>query len=468
MNRASVAGALRRTGLNSSLILAILAGGCAQASLDHSIASVGDSISPEAFEGARLAPLNARAHMATSLWLLGRAGGRPSDVELAKSGFQTAARLAPDMWEPQIGLAACYFRLGQFDDALSAFALAAERRGRIGDFAMPLALVAYRAHRPGLARLAYALAQTQGSADSAFLASAFAGSDAWHPDAAAVVPAPASATPDADRNVVIEAFIIRDGRMASSVSGLNLLDTLALNFAGTVVNFNRDAGGSTLTNNLQVTLPNLTYSLKLASRDLTRVTLEASPVVIARQGKTSKFLEGGSVLIVPSANGVQPIDKDVGLSLEVTPDRLGSVDVDLHVTLELSNITDRNLNNGPRTASVLETDKTHIEVAARVPFGKAMMIGSLGTLSRHSGDTRSLVAIPLPGFSTRGAQATRRDVVVLISVRRADDEAVAWFDEAAMAKSLFGQPLITSGSYGERPSDTPDPQLERLLMSVKP
>jgi hypothetical protein len=455
--------ALCRALLISGLALAAPLGGCASVSLDKSIARVGASTSPDAYGRARLTPLDARAHMETALWLLGRAGGRPSDIQLARSGFQTAARLAPDMWEPLIGLAACDYRLGEFDEALAALAAAVDRRGEIGDLALPLALVAYRAHHPELARLALAAAPEARGEGAAFLTRGFAGSAAWKPEAAAPGRAPAAPGADADSNVIIEAFMIRDGRSAASTRGLNLLDTLSVSFSGTLVNLVQDTTGASTLSNVEVTLPSLTYSLNLASRDLSQVTLEATPVVMARLAKTSKFTEGGSLLIVPAANGVQPIDKNVGLTLEVTPDRIGPDDVDLTIVLELSNITDRNLNNGARTVSVLDTDKTRIEVAARVPYRKAMMIGSVGSLSRRSGDGRSLVAIPIPGLSTRGSSATRRDVIALISVRRPDDGLPPPVDEAALAKALFGKTLAPGKTYGERPSDTPDPGLLALL-----
>ncbi len=98
-----------------------------------------------------------------------------------------------------------------------------------------------------------------------------------------------------------------------------------------------------------------------------------------------------------------------------------------------------------------------------MPYQKAMMIGSTGTLIRKSGDARALLRIPVPGLSSRTAAADRRDVIALISVRRPEDDTSPPVDEAALAKMLFGKPLPASESYGERPSDTPDPGLERLL-----
>ena len=214
---------------------------------------------------------------------------------------------------------------------------------------------------------------------------------------------------------------------------------------------------------MKLTLPGIAYSLNLASRDLSRVSLEASPVVIGRQGKTSKFLEGGSVLVVPLADNGDPVERDIGIVLEVTPERVGPDDVDLVVVLEFSNISGQSLSDAGRGASLLQTDKTRVEVAVRVPYGKAILVGSAGSLSRRETGNRSLFAAPLPGLSTNGAAASRRDVLALISVRRPGDDAPPRLDAGTIASRLFGTVLPPFRGYGERPSDTPDPGLEALL-----
>jgi len=443
------------------LLTGALAGGCAPASFKRAVELTGTPAVPAGFETARREPLNARAHIETGLDLLAREGRTSADIALAKSGFQTAARLAPDLWEPLLGLAAAHYRLGEHREALAAFSAALERKGSLGDFALPYALVAYRAHEPELARLAFATVSGASGAQVAFLREAFARDDVWRPS-----PAPATTPPETsaeERNILIEAFLIRDSRTAVLNEGINLLDSLALQFGGTLVNYTYDGEGDDFSGDVSVTLPGITYSLNLATRDLSRVSLEASPVVLARQGKTSKFLEGGSVLIVPLADDSDPVERDVGILVEVTPERIGADDVDLNVVLELSNISGQSLSEAGRGASLLQTDKTRVEVTVRVPFRKAVLVGSTGSLSRRETGNRSLVAVPVPGLSANGAGATRRDVLALISVRRAEDEAPPPLDTAALAQRLFGTALPALRTYGERPSDTPDPGLETLL-----
>src|SRR3546814_2870818 len=80
---------------------------------------------------------------------------------------------------------------------------------------------------------------------------------------------------------------------------------------------------------------------------------------------------------------------------------------------------------------------------------------------------RSLVALRGPGLSTKGRGAARRDVLALISVRRAADEGAPPLDADAIAERLFGKALPAPEAYGARPSDTPEPALETLLAGFR-
>src|SRR3546814_14065001 len=125
---------------------------------------------------------------------------------------------------------------------------------------MPYALVAYRAQQPELSRLAFAAATGQAGEGAQFLDQAFAGRDAWHPRTAEEASAPA-APADADRNILIEAFLIRDTRNASMDKGINLLDSLARQFDGTLGNYSYEKETADATGHVPLTLPGNTHSL---------------------------------------------------------------------------------------------------------------------------------------------------------------------------------------------------------------
>lgn len=438
--------------------------GCARFDLSLALDNVAVTPVASGFEMAKREPLNARTHMDAALSLLSRPNRSQADIQLAKSAFQTAARLAPDLWEPMVGLSAAHYRLGDYSGALQAIAKAVEIRGELGPLALPLALVAYRAQEPELAKLAFSKADDASGAGASFLTDSFAIQKIWSPRPS-LVEMPVAAALSEERNVIIEAFMIRDLRSSTTSGGLNLLDSLALNFGGSIVNLTYDKGNADTSGDVSVSLPGVTYSLNLAVNDLSEVLLEATPLVIARQGVTSKFFEGGSVLIVPQGDGTGPVERNVGVILEVTPDRVGEDHVDLTVALELTNITGQDFSGFGSGAGLLQTDTTRIEAAARVPYQKAIIVGSAGSMTRRSSMNNSIFKAPAPGLSKKNSSALRRDVLALVLVRRPDEDYAGNKSSANdLALRIFNQPLANMESYGKRPSDTPDPQIERLLL----
>lgn len=452
-----------------TIAAALTASGCAPATMRGAMHSVGRPAEADGFAAARSNPLSAAAHYETAMSFLTSRPTTRGDLEMALSGFQTAARLAPDLWEPLAGAAIASYQLGNFREAMNLMGQAIERRGSAGPLAMPFALLAYRAGEPELARVALAHADRSASIETDrsslnFLEAAFSGTS-WRPVTVSE-PEPAGAQTSDGQGVVIEAYLIRETRQSGGNRGLNLLDGLSVQFGGTLLNYNYDLSGSgedARTGSMAVTAPAISYSLNLASNTSSRITLEASPLVLAREGHKSKFLEGGSVLIVPLSDDSQPIERDVGITLEVTPQRVGAVDVDLDVVLEMSNITGQSEINAGRGASLLETDKTHVEVSARVPYGKAIVVGSADSLSRRSNDRRSVTGVALPGLSTREQSVGRRDVLVVLSVRSPGGGVSPTRSAAAWSQVLFGTVLPPIALYGCRPSEAPAPNLQKIL-----
>lgn len=457
-----------------ALIAVLTASGCAPVSMRSAMRGVGRPVEAAGFAAARRNPLSAAAHYATAMSFLNGSPATRGDLEMALSGFQTAARLAPDLWEPLAGAALASYQLGNVREAMNLMAQAIERRGAAGPLALSFALLAYRSGEPELARVALARFERAASHDAdreglVFLDAAFAGTG-WRPKpspASAASTVPETAAGDGG-GVVIEAYLIREIRQSAGIRGLNLLDGLSVQFGGTLLNYNYDLSGSspdTRTGNLAITAPAISYSLNLASSAHSHVTLEASPLVLAREGHKSKFLEGGSVLIVPLSDDSQPIERDVGITLEVTPQRVGTADVDLDVVLEMSNITGQSVAAAGRGASLLETDKTHVEVSARVPYGKAIVVGSADSLARRSDNNRSVSGASLPGLSRRSLSVGRRDVLVVLTVRTPDRAGGMVRGADAWSQALFELPLPSTGQYGRRPSEAPAPVLGRILPS---
>lgn len=184
---------------------------------------------------------------------------------------------------------------------------------------------------------------------------------------------------------------------------------------------------------------------------------------MAREGRKSSFSEGGSVLIVPLSDRSQPIERSAGVSLEVTPQRIGLTDVDLDVVLEMSNITGQSSVNVGRGASILETDKTRVEVSVKLPYGNAIVVGSGDSLNRRSTNNSSILPIAIPGLSRRGLSVGRREVLVVLTVRAPNGQNNASRSAAEWSQVLFGTGLALSTQYGRHPSEAPTPNIDMLL-----
>src|SRR5690606_6311009 len=394
-----------------------------------------ESVDPKSlFRRIGAEPTNARLHYDNGVYLLAR--GRYSDLEVARVAFANASRLAPDWWLPEVGLGITEYRLGRYDAALAAFAEAAGRRGNCDGLCYGLALTAYRAGHFGLAARALEAAKRAGPPEkpaerqaAEFLAAALADGPNSRPaeplrqrlQAAAA----AGALPE-DSNISIDAYVIRQSRDSASSNGINLLEALQLQFGSTLINLERtnttgEPASTTRTNSLEVSIPTITYALNIASEDINAFSIEASPSVTAVPGKTSRFFGGANVLIVArSDNSSESGERDIGIDLRVTPNEVTDEYVDLDAVMELSYLTgDITANSG---VVLVNTDKTATEAAAKIPFGRAIALGSSASTTSRIGERGVTGVRNVPGagnlFGVQGASVTRNDVLVLLAVRR--------------------------------------------------
>jgi hypothetical protein len=460
-----------------SLLVSMLVAGCASTPrLDRNLERIGFGDSATAVDGNALfrrigaEPTNARLHFDNGRYLLER--GRRGDLEVARVAFANATRLAPDWWQPQVGLAAAEYGLGHHDAALAAFAEAIELRGGCDGLCYGLAFVAYRAGYFGLAANAHAAARAsavpgEGAAATidAFLSSALSPSAGGH-DAAMLAQrlrGDAAAADLGDGNVSIDAYVIRQSRDAASNAGINLLNALELQFGGTLFaadysKENDDPTSKSTSRSLEVSIPTVSYALNMASTSRSGFSIEASPSVVAVAGKTSRFFEGANVLIVPRGDETEPLERDIGIDLKVTPNEIGDGYIDLTAVLELSNLSGTTIAG--EGATVVQTDKTQAEATARIPFGRAIAFGSGATMTLRDGEAAVPGLRRIPGaarlFGTEQASARRNDVLVLMTARRGIASAQApRIDEEAMSRQLFGRAPAAIARVSRLPSQAP-------------
>ena len=459
-----------------AMLATVSVAGCASTRVDRDLARIGlgpaDAAAGDAlFRRIGAEPTNARLHFDNGRYLLAR--GRQGDLQIARVAFANAARLAPDWWEPRLGLAASEYRLGRYDEALAAFGEAVQLRGQCGTLCYGLAFFAYRAGCFGLASTAFDRARADGSpatdadrAAAAFLDAAFADGpgarDAAPLRALVRGPEPGQAGEDAG-NVSIDAYVIRQSRDSSSSAGINLLNALELQFGATLwgadyTKENDDPTGRSARHGLEVSIPTVSYALNMASTSRSAFSLEASPSVVAVKGKTSRFFEGANVLIVPGGDRTEPIERDIGIELKVTPNEIDEDSIDLNAIMELSNLSASNIVGVG--ATVVQTEKTQAEANARIPFGRAIALGSGATMTVRDGGTAVPGLRRLPGgehlFGSDQASAQRKDVLVLLTARRgvasSDGTRV---DESALSRRLFGADAAHVARVSRLPSEAP-------------
>jgi hypothetical protein len=463
-----------------SLAISALVSGCASTPrLERNLERIGFSDQralPAGTDGEALfrrigaEPTNARLHFDNGRYLLER--GRRGDLEVARVAFANATLLAPDWWQPQVGLAAAEYGLGHHDAALAAFAEAIALRGGCDALCYGLAFVAYRAGYFGLAANAHAAARAstvpgEGAAATvdAFLSAAFSATASGH-DAAMLagrLHGGADAVDLGDGNVSIDAYVIRQSRDASSNAGINLLNALELQFGGTLFaadysKENDDPTSRSTSRSLEVSIPTVSYALNMASTSRSGFSIEASPSVVAVAGKTSRFFEGASVLIVPRGDETEPLERDIGIDLKVTPNEIGEGYIDLTAVLELSNLSGTTIAG--EGATVVQTDKTQAEATARIPFGRAIAFGSGATMTLRDGESAAPGLRRIPGverlFGTEQASARRNDVLVLMTARRGIASAQApRIDEDGLSRQLFGRAPATIARVSRLPSQAP-------------
>ncbi|MDQ2702292.1 MAG: type II and III secretion system protein [Pseudomonadota bacterium] len=463
-----------------SLLASALLAGCASTPrVERNLERIGfsDPDAPSAsvdgndmFRRIGAEPTNARLHFDNGRFLLER--GRRGDLEVARVAFANATLLAADWWQPQVGLAATEYRLGHHDAALVAFSEAIALRGQCDELCYGLAFIAYRAGYFGLAATAHAAARASGAAGEgaaatadAFLSMALSATAEGH-DAAMLarrIHGDAVVAGVGDGNVSIDAYVIRQSRDASSSAGINLLNALELQFGGTLFaadysKANDDPTSKTTSRSLEVSIPTVSYALNMASTSRSAFSIEASPSVVAIAGKTSRFFEGSNVMIVPRGDETEPLERDIGIDLKVTPNEIGDGYIDLTATLELSNLSGTTIAG--EGATIVQTDKTQAEATARIPFGRAIAFGSVAAMTTREGEAEVPGIRRVPGvsrlFGSEQASATRSDVLVLMTARRGIASATApRIDAGEMSQRLFGRAPATVAQVSRLPSQAP-------------
>ncbi len=252
-----------------------------------------------------------------------------------------------------------------------------------------------------------------------------------------------------ERMVVVDVVIIGSTEDVRNVSGLNILNGLAIQFGNTADgtpafsqsrsiandNYSTDDDEQTRTIVRALTVPAIQYSLNIMNSADSNNTILAKPSLIALSGETSSFFSGVSINgAATSGTGDSiSIEREIGVTLSVTPQFLADNRVMLTVDAERTFLMD------PASNVIYEfrmdTSKTTVNANVVMNIGETLVLGGL----TEQQDSDSLDGVPglrrLPViknlFSSEEERRYKKTVTVLLTPRLAVSSEEAKPAEAA-------------------------------------
>lgn len=353
------------------------------------------------------------------------------DAQTAQLHLLTAATLQPD--EPTIffALARAAFCAGDLPLAMKAWnqATALRRPNFVQEYVTGAAVLA-RAGRMDKAQTYLDQLKAIGAPIPAMINLAVAPVS----DNIAVASQPTSSTEGnikAANMGMVDVIILRRDEGSLKTSGINLLDSLNLQFGSTLVNSSwkssrdRIEGGLTsstldIGRDLTVTIPSVSYSLNVANSQGGQSTVQAQQALLIYDGQTSKIHIGSTLTFATDGNLDSTVaTKQDGLNLEIgakfSDD--GSVKLDISASLE-----DFVPGSGPGSfRQSVQTEKTTTSVTVSLKFGETILIasGEQSLNSRSYDRTPLLGSLPLLGnlFNSRVRGTADTSVLILLTLR---------------------------------------------------
>jgi general secretion pathway protein D len=245
----------------------------------------------------------------------------------------------------------------------------------------------------------------------------------------ATTPPPATAA--RRKMATVDVVIIRREEAKVSSSGVNLMDALSLQFGSTLINsersrvFDKQASSVisdtvTTVNNLNLTVPAVTYSLNIANAGGGNSSIQARPTILVYDGETSKLFSGGTLTYAAGGSlSAQSFSKEVGLTLSVTPKFTTEGIITLKISAGLETF-DKGAAGTFKEA--LQTEKSSTDITADLRYGDTVVVSSanFSNLQTTNSGVPVLGDVPILGnlFKRRSNTFDSSDLLILLSVRR--------------------------------------------------
>jgi hypothetical protein len=217
----------------------------------------------------------------------------------------------------------------------------------------------------------------------------------------------------------------------STTRGLNLLDSLSINFSGDILSANwarntswGDTPSNSITRNLASSLAlnvaSVTYSLNLANDSKTHSKIVARPSLVVVDGEKSNIFSGVELTIVTDGQlNSQSLTKKIGLKLTVVPHFIDNHSAQLDVVSELSSITPG--ATGGTFRQQLQTSSSQTNVSAIMKFGQTLLIAGGSSRGESSSSSKTPVMgdflITKPLFNKKTTSQRMFSYVALLTFR---------------------------------------------------
>ncbi|HBC08233.1 MAG TPA: hypothetical protein DC046_11740, partial [Rhodospirillaceae bacterium] len=223
---------------------------------------------------------------------------------------------------------------------------------------------------------------------------------------------------------LLEVIIIRNESSDSSSRGVNLLESLSLQFEGTLINAdyqtaNNTASTATRSHSFNLSVPEVEYNLNIVNDADTLSRILARPSVVAADGETSRFFVGANIIFLTGGDYDSVVERDVGLLIKATPSFLTDDTAKVKVTTEFSE-----LGSGVPIGDLvgINTDKANGELSTVMRFGETLAVSTALSFrnQRDKSGVPMINKIPVlkEFFSTRSDSTTRDSLLILLSLRR--------------------------------------------------
>jgi tetratricopeptide (TPR) repeat protein len=228
--------------------------------------------------------------------------------------------------------------------------------------------------------------------------------------------------------IVVDIVIIKTEEDMSTTKGVNLLNGLTIQFGdATSDSFAWAKNNSTESIFRSIGLNKINYTMNIANIAGARNEVIARPTLVALDGEKSTFFSGKKIeAVVVGTNNVgisdaEPIESNVGVSLELLPEFLEDDNIKIAVTAE------RSFFSTPNTSSVtfqsrIDTTSTIVSANVIMKPNQTLILSGLSEKETESNRDGVPFLQDIPGlqyfFSKEIKRSFQRSIIILITPRR--------------------------------------------------